>query len=387
MKQETYDALIIGAGIAGCSTAYYLARDGLRVALLERGRLAGEASSAGAGMLTPGASADDALERDDPFFQLCLAALRFYEGLDAQLKWETGIDIELMDAPTLRPAFSEEEALRLQTMQRGRQGLMHGLLWLDGASARKLEPLLPTQVCGALLSPGERNVQVSRLTQAYAHGAALRSACLFEGRAARGLLRAGERVVGVQTADGPVYAPHVILASGAWLGEWQATPSVFPVKGQMLALRPQAGWFPRHTIYHHTRGYLLPKSDGSVYVGATVEKVGFKRDVTAAGLRALLSIVAELAPALQEAHFERAWAGLRPGSSDHLPLLGASRSAPGLWLAGGFFRDGILLGPFAGYLLAQAIQGKHLPSKLDLAAFDPDRYGDWLPEPGGREEE
>lgn len=378
MSQDHYDVLIIGAGVAGCSTAYYLAQDGLRVALLDRGRIAGEASQAGAGMLTPGAGAEDALEQDDPFFRLCLAGLRFYQGLDEQLKWETGIDIELMNAPTLRPAFDEQEARRLQTMQEARQECLPDLVWLDSKSAHELEPLLPPLLYGALLSPSERNVQVSRLARAYAHGAALHGARICEGRSVGALLRAGERVVGAQTTDGPISAEHVVLAAGAWIGGWHSASPVFPVKGQMLALRPQPGRFPRHTIYHHTRGYLLPKADGTVYIGATVEAAGFDRSVTAEGLTSLLQTVANLAPALQTARFERAWTGLRPGSIDHLPLLGASRSVPGLWLAGGLFRDGILLGPLVGSLLAKGIQGQQIPADLDLTAFDPDRFGNWL---------
>jgi glycine oxidase len=377
MSREHYDVLVIGGGVAGCSTAYYLARAGLRVTLLERGSIAGEASQAGAGMLTPGAGAGDMLEQDDPLFRLCLAALHFYQGLDEQLKSETGMDIELVNAPTLRPAFDEQEAQRLQAMKEARQELLPGLAWLDGKSAHELEPLLPPMVCGALVSPSERNVQVLRLTRAYARGAALYGTRICEGRALRALLRVGERVVGVQTADGPIGAEHVVLAAGAWIGDWHPAAPVFPVKGQMLALRPQAGHMLRHTIYHHTRGYLLPKTDGTVSVGATVEAAGFDRGVTAGGLASLLRTVADLTPVLQEAHFERAWAGLRPGSRDHLPLLGASQSAPGLWLAGGLFRDGILLGPLVGYLLARGIQGQQVSSELDLTAFDPDRFGDW----------
>ena len=122
---------------------------------------------------------------------------------------------------------------------------------------------------------------------------------------------------------------------------------------------------------------MLPKADGSIYVGATSELAGFDTSVTVAGLTALLDVVTKLAPRLQRARFERAWAGLRPGSADDLPLLGPSHSMPGLWVAGGHFRNGILLGPLTGHLLAERIQGHPVPLALDVHPFDPDRFGGW----------
>jgi len=149
------------------------------------------------------------------------------------------------------------------------------------------------------------------------------------------------------------------------------------VKGQILALQATPDLCLRHTIYYHTLGYMLPKADGSIYVGATSDLSGFDKAVTVEGIATLLAVVTKIAPHLKKARFERVWAGLRPGSADGLPLLGPSRSMPGLWVAGGHFRNGILLGPLTGHILTELMQERPAPFDLDLAAFDPDRFGSW----------
>lgn len=380
MQREHYDVLVIGAGIVGCAIAYHTAKAGLRVALLEKGSIAGEASQAGAGMLVPLAEAGEDADQESAFLRLCLTGLGYYSGLDHQLKDETGIDIELVEAPTLRPAFDRHEVEVLQAARDRQKHLLPGLAWLEGPAARELEPLLPPTVQGALLSPAERNVQATPLARAYARGAALGGTRIFEGRPARRLIRQGQDVVGVETEHGPIDAEAVVLAAGAWAAMWHAStvnPPIFPVKGQMLALRAAPAQCLRHTVYYHKVGYMLPKADGSIYVGATSELAGFDKAVTVEGIIALLAVVMKIAPALKTARFERAWAGLRPGSADDLPLIGPSRSMPGLWIAGGHFRNGILLGPLTGHILAELIQGRPAPFGLDLRTFDPDRFGSW----------
>ncbi len=380
MEQEQYDVLVIGAGIVGCAIAYHTARAGLRVALIDKGNIAGEASQAGAGMLVPLAETSEEADQESPFSRLCLAGLRCYNGLDQQLKGETGIDIELVAAPTLRPAFDRYEVETLQAAMNRQKHLLPGLTWLEGQEARELEPLLPPTVQGALLSLAEHNVQAAPLARAYARGAALRGARIFEGRAAGRFIRQGQRVIGVETEHGPIRAEAVVLAAGAWAAMWHAAtvnPPIFPVKGQMLALRATPDQCLRHTIYYHKVGYMLPKADGSIYVGATSELAGFDKAVTVEGLITLLAVVMKIAPELKKARVERTWAGLRPGSADDLPLIGPSRSMPGLWIAGGHFRNGILLGPLTGYILTELLQGRPAPFGLDLSAFDPDRFGSW----------
>lgn len=383
MQQERYDVLVIGAGVIGCSIAYHLARLGLRLAVVEREEIASEASMAAAGMLAPlteTAELDTDTEQTSLFLRLCLAGLHYYRDLDQQLMQETGVDIGLLKVPILRPAFSEDEVIGLRELQEKQRKFLPGLQWIDAESARTLEPLLSSKIRGVLHSSYEYNVSALQLTLAYARGAALHGAHIFTGRSVGCLLLQGQRVVGVDTNLGQMYAEHVILAAGAWTARWHvrtASPVVLPIKGQMLALQPAPNLRLLHTIYYHGLSYLVPKKDGRIYVGATSENAGFDKTVNARGIATLLATVAEIAPRLLEGGFERTWIGLRPKSTDGLPLLGASRSRPGLWLASGHYRNGILLGPLTGYILAELIQGRAAPFDLDLSAFDPDRFGGW----------
>jgi glycine oxidase len=227
-------------------------------------------------------------------------------------------------------------------------------------------------------------------------GAAQLGAHIYEGQAVLRLLYQASknstaaqlqpRVIGIETQTEQVLAEAVVVTAGAWSGQWHYSSTqgegeqapVFPVKGQMLALRPPAQSRLRHTIYYHKLGYMLPKADGSIYVGATSEQAHFDKSVTVEGVVSLLNVATKLAPSLQKATLERSWAGLRPGSADELPLIGASTTAPGLWLATGHFRNGILLGPITGFILAELLQGKQAPFNLNLSAFAPDRFGAWF---------
>jgi glycine oxidase len=378
MRREIYDVVVVGAGIVGCSTAYHLARSGVRVAIVDKGGVAEEASQAAAGMLA--LAGNDPPDREHPLQQLSVAALRYYDDLDEQLRQETGVDIGLADVPTLRPAFDEPGSTRLRAILTKQQPYLPGLQWLDASAAREVEPVLPETVQGALLSPQERNVQAAQITLAYARGAAIRGARLLEGCPVGRLILQGERAAGVETAQGPIRAGAVVLAAGAWAAQWHvstSTPPIFPVKGQMLALRALPGLHLRHTVYATGVGGIVPKPDGTIAVGATVEQVGFDKAVTADGIATLLAAVAKLTPGLGQAHVLRMWAGLRPGSADGLPLIGPSQSVQELWVAGGHFRDGILLGPLTGQIVADLMQQRPPSCDVDLKAFDPDRFGGW----------
>jgi glycine oxidase len=381
VQKELYDVVVVGAGIVGCSVSYHLARSGLKVALLDKGSVAGEATQAAAGMLAP--LADEPPDEEHPLQQLALAALRYYDGLDEQLQQETGIAIGLVKVPTLRPAFDEQGRTRLQAILTQQQQFLPGLQWLEGSSAHELDPLLPETVQGALLSPYERNVQAAQIILAYARGAVTRGASLVEGCPVGRLILQGQRAVGVETAQGSMYAEAIVLAAGAWASQWHTSrpsPPIFPVKGQMLALQALPGLQLRHTVYASGVGGIVPKADGTIYVGATVEQVGFDKAVTAEGIATLLTALTKLTPVLSKARVLRTWAGLRPGSADGFPLIGPSRSVQGLWIAGGHFRDGILLGPLTGHIIAELIQKHSTPFDLNVHAFDPDRFGGWKPD-------
>jgi glycine oxidase len=378
MPDTKYDVIVVGAGLIGCGVAYHLASAGLRVAIVDKGPAAGEASSAAAGMLAP--IGEEPPDLEHPLARLGLAALRYYDGLEKQLRQETGIDIGLVDAPTLRLALDEQGSARLQGILQNQRQYYPDLEWLDPGQARRLEPVLPETIRGALLSPSEKNVQAHQITLAYARGACQRGAQMFAGRSVDRLLFQGERISGVETAGGTLSAGAIVLAAGAWAAAWHkpvAQPPIFPLKGQMLAVEALPDSQLRHSVQVTGVGGIVPKADGSIVVGATVETVGFDKTVTADGVATLLAGLRTLTPGLMGARVLRTWAGLRPGSIDGLPLIGPSLTAPGLWVAGGHARDGILLGPLTGHLLADLILQRPLTLDFDAQAFDPDRFGGW----------
>ncbi|GLV59932.1 glycine oxidase ThiO [Dictyobacter sp. S3.2.2.5] len=378
MASEKYDVAIVGAGIVGCATAYYLARAGIAVALLDKGSVAEEASRAAAGMLAPlgGENTDPA----QPLERFYLTALQFHEQVEQEIQQFSDTHIGYSHTPTLRLAFDDEAATKWQKVENIYKDVLPGLRWLDREEALKAEPLLSDRVQGALISPREHNVQSPKLTQAFAQAASRHGARIFEGRTVGKMIVRENKVVGIETDQGPIAAAAVVLAAGAWTSAWHSQPDqapVFPVKGQMMALSPLPHQHLRHTIYYSGMGCIVPKADGSICVGSTIERGIFDKAVTVEGIASLTGTVQKLTPALGSARFERSWAGIRPGSRDDLPLIGPSKSTDGLWLAGGLYRDGILAGPLVGHIIAEQIQRHVTPFDLDLSTFDPDRFGGW----------
>jgi glycine oxidase len=362
------DVVVVGGGVVGCSVAWHLARAGVAVTVLERGALAGQASGAAAGMLAPYGEA----ESSGPFLEWGLRSLAGFESLARELRDDSGVDPEFVRSGILRVAT---DAAGLDELRRHAGAFEDALEWLSAEELRRAAPALTPAALGALWSEREAHVRSPLLVRAYARAAEAHGARVEEGIPVVGLLRDRARVVGVETADGPRPAGAVVLCTGswtrtaaAWLGPAMDFP-IAPVRGQIVSLDAPPGALP--SILWGVRGpYLVPKLDGSVVVGATTERVGFDRRVTAGAVAGLLRDAAALVPALGVATFRGAWAGLRPESPDGLPLVGPVPTVDGLVLAAGHYRNGVLLSPITGQLVADGLQGKGWSEP----AFLPERW-------------
>jgi len=366
------DVVVVGGGVIGCAIAYYLTQAGVGVTIVERGEIGGEASGAAAGMLAPLSESP----RPGPFVDLCLTSLRLFPALADALREETGIDIEYLPSGILRVALSEDEEGELHHRLEWQSALGGSLSleWVDGEALRRLEPRLG-RARGALYSPQEHQVSAGRLTQALAQAAARRGAVIQQGVAVTGLLANGRRVVGVGTSAGRVSGGHVVLAAGPWTGAFGRRLGVplpvRPVRGQMLAFADFA--LPLRHIVWGEAAYLVPKANGFLFVGATVEDVGFRSGTTVRGQSALRRSARSLVPSLAHSEVASSWAALRPGSPDGLPILGPVPGWDGLSVAGGHYRNGILLAPITGRLMAQLLtDGK---TEMALAPFSAGRFG------------
>jgi glycine oxidase len=345
---RTSDVIVVGGGVVGASVAYHLAREGLGVTLFERGELASQASGAAAGMLAPICESPG----EGPFFDLALRSLERFPKLVPELRELSGIDPQYHPSGVLKCAFSSREAEHLRC-QAARLGTF-GCDWLTADAARDREPHLSPAALGALWSPREGHVYSPSMTRAYAYAAARLGARLELGSPVLGLIRDGDRVLGVTTQQGEWGAAHVVLCAGAWTRfcvEWvgEMLP-MEPVRGQILALdTPQP---PLGSIVWSEDAYLVPKANGSVVVGATEERVGFDCRTTAAGVASLLAGARRLMPPLEHSAFRHAWAGLRPDTPDHLPAIGPVSGVDGLCIAAGHYRNGVLLSPVTGEIIA-----------------------------------
>ncbi|HTU02076.1 MAG TPA: glycine oxidase ThiO, partial [Candidatus Sulfotelmatobacter sp.] len=359
---------IIGGGIVGCAAGFYLARAGLRPLVLERAQVAAEASSGAAGLLTAQAHSDEA----DALCELKLAGRALFPALAAELRERTGIDIELRQLGHLVPAVTNEEADRLgdRVAWQQRRGLRAA--WLDRRQALEQEAALRRDIVGAGWFPDDGHVNNTAVTQALGAAIVKMGGEVRTETPVLDLLLSGERVTGVRTSAGAAEAATVVVAAGAWSCDFGVAAGIpLPVqaaKGHIVVARLKAPAL-RHVVYADV--YVIPRTSGEHILGSTVEYVGYDKRVTVEGLSVVLGGATALVPDLAEAEMAASWACLRPAAPDGLPLLGPVPGRPGLIVATGHFRNGILLGPITGKLVAEMIRdGK--PS-IPLDRFRPDR--------------
>ena len=371
--KETADVVIIGGGVIGLAIARALALRGVRdVLLVERNSLGGESSSAAAGMLAPQAEANRAHE----FFYLTCQSRDLYPAFASALLEETGIDIELETTGTLYLAFTEHDADELERRYEWQTRAGLPLEKLSTAAVRELEPAIREDVRAALKFPLDTQVENRRLLSALTSANEQLGVRMETGTAVTSLRIERDQVCGIETSRGFIASNSVVIAAGAWsslLTSDKALPNlrIKPVRGQMLCFEanPQIA---RHVVYS-PRGYIVPRRDGRLLAGSTTEQAGFEKRVTAAGIHSILSAALEISPRMASLPMTDSWAGLRPRAADTLPVLGPCAEIAGVFYATGHYRNGILLAPITGEIIARAIVDNAFPETLNI--FSPDRFG------------
>ena len=366
---------IIGAGVIGLAIAWRLAARGVAVRIFDRGVAGAAASHAAAGMLAACAEAEPGEE--------ALVAL----GRESQARWPafaaellaaSGIDVELRPEGTLLLALTADDQARLTHLLVFQQKLGLPLQWISAADTRRREPHLAGKLAGAVFSPEDTQVDNRKLVAALRVAAQAAGASVSEHQPVRAISSRGGRVDGIILGDGTkVPADVVVLAAGAWARSIEGVdpklrPPVRPIKGQMLALRMNpAAPLLSHVVWA-PGAYLVPRRDGRLLVGATVEEKGYDTSLTAGGMLTLLEAAWRAVPAIEELAIDEMWVGHRPGSRDDAPILGAG-PIDGLIYASGHHRNGILLAP----ITADAIVRLVLDSAVEavIRPFGIERFG------------
>lgn len=362
--------VIIGGGIIGCLTAWFLHRFGATPIVVERGKMGRESSWAGAGILCP----IYPWLYPDAFTHLLEASLAMYPAMRDELEAETGLSVEWSRSGLMIPFLPSDNSTHKTAALDWSTRFGWQVEDLDSGRVRQEEPLLVDDVEGALLWRDVGQVRNPRLLRAVRRVLELRRTDIREQAECVGLVEQGGCVCGVRLASGEeIEADAVLLAAGSWNGELSRrlglSLPVQPVKGQIVLLRDEPGRM-RHII-KHDRAYFVPRADGRILVGASMENVGFKRGTSVKAIHNLLAAVIRIVPELEQAEVEHQWMGFRPGSPDGMPFLGPVRNKPGLWVAAGHYRNGVALAPITADLMSRWMLGEE-PS-LAVDAFCPDR--------------
>jgi glycine oxidase len=313
--------------------------------------------------------------RDD-FFELACRSRDLYAGFAAALREETGIDVELDTTGTLYLAFSAGDLAEIE--KRYEWQIQAGLTVekLTPQQAREIEPCISEATRGALRFPLDIQVENRRLLNALVNSVNNLNVTIAAETSVETIVTDRSRLRGVQTSRGFIGCNTAIVAAGPWSSLIQHAaaptigPAIEPIRGQMLCFdaKPQ---LTRHVIYS-PRGYLVPRQDGRLLAGSTGENAGFTKQVTAGGIAAILAHAHEISPAIAHLPLLDSWSGLRPRAADGLPVLGPCDEIEGLFYATGHYRNGILLAPVTGELIAAAVVERRV-SPL-LAAFSPNRF-------------
>ena len=365
---KKFDVAIAGAGLMGGSIAFELARAGLRVGLFDSQEPGREASWAGAGILSPAPESTAMI----PLVPLGKASLARYPEFVGMVEEASGRNAGYRAKGTLQAIFSAEAREELSTVIALHHGIGLKAEPLSAKDARALEPALSEDVEAAVLRPEEASVDNRALTAAVLEAAQRSGAELFAGNGAKGIWRDAGRCAGLQLKSEKVESRWTVIAAGCFSATIEGVgryAPVRPAKGQMAALRAPALEIER--VLWSEKIYLVPRNDGRILAGATVEYAGFDKALTAGGLQSILAAAIELAPGLAQARVEETWAGLRPDSPDHLPILGPT-DVEGLLMATGHFRLGITLTPITAQLTRDWITKQSV--SVDWERFSPMRF-------------
>ena len=374
-QQQSLDLAVIGGGAIGLAVAWGACRNGLAVTVLERDEPGAGSSGVAAGMLAP---VTEAGFGEDDLLALNRESARRWPAFAADLARASGHDPGYRPSGTLLVAVDGDAAAALARELDYRESLGLRVERLAPSAARALEPALAPTLRGAMHAPEDHAVDPRALVRALAAAVSAAGGEVRTGCRVRTLELEGDRIAGVELADGErVTAANVVIAAGCWSGALDGLPvearvPVRPVKGQILRLRDPAGPGLLDRVLRTADVYVVPRGDGRYALGATVEERGFDTGVTAGALHELLRDATEVLPGVSELELEEASAGLRPGTPDNAPVIGAG-AVSGLYWATGHHRNGILLAPITADLVFAAVAGEPGP---ELAQpFAPARFG------------
>lgn len=361
--EKSWDVVVIGGGVMGCGTAFELARHGVRTLVLERSVPGAEASSAAAGIL--GAQVES--HGDGPLFELALHSRKLYPKWADSLAEETGIDVEFRPSGVLLVAYdakAQATALRERSFQKKRGCSLEAL---RGTALKQAAPALGPDVHGALRFREDARIDPPKLLRALRIGAERRGVTFRSGVLAKRVVTSEGRAEGVLLDNGQtIHAGKVVVAAGSWSSLVEGVPmpagGVVPARGQIVQLDLPVPVF--EPVLFGPKCYLVPRDDGRVLIGSTLEFVGYRREVTAVAVRDLLDAAIRLVPTLAQATLGNTWSNFRPYTQDAAPFIGEAETR-GLLLATGHYRNGILLAPATAALVTSLVLGKKPALKLE----------------------
>lgn len=365
------EVLIIGGGVIGLSIAREIHRKGIKKAtILERGKVGQESSFAAAGMLAPNAETDKA----GVFTDFCTESLSLYAQFAENLLDETGVDIELDRNGTLFLSFNENDSAELLHRYKWQKKAGLAVEHLSAQETRKIEPFVSPDVRESLFFPNDWQVENRKLLHALEKYAEFNAIEIRENTEIKHLLIENGKIVGAATENENFFADVIILASGAWTSFIKADdlqmPVVKPIRGQMLAFQTAKRLFEK--VIYSSRGYLVPRADGRILIGATVEDAGFDKKIYDFSTEILREHALEIAPSLGNLPIYENWTGLRPFANNGLPIVGSFPNAENLFIATAHYRNGILLAPLTAKILTEKFTEK--VDSVYLEAFSPKNF-------------
>jgi glycine oxidase len=372
---KSFDAIIVGGGLIGSAIAFELAGEKLRVMVIDRQQPGREASWAAAGMLSPGPDSPEVV----PLVPLGKQSLQLYPEFVSAVEEASGMAVNFAREGTFEIFAGRQSESARDAMVEEYRRLEIAIETISPEAACAVEPALRRAAAVAWL-PEEATVDPRLLTRAVLAGAERRGAEIRAGCAVDSLLCRGGACTGVVAAGEKMEAAHVVIAAGSFCGTISDCVSgteanlsryapVRPVRGQMIALRSESVKLQR--VLRSQRGYLVPRPDGRIIAGSTLEDAGFVKQVTPEGIRRILDGAMELAPSLVDAEIVEQWAGLRPDTPDHLPIIGPTEMN-GLVMATGHYRNGILLAPVTAKIVRDwIVNGK---AEFSAENFSPLRF-------------